>query len=130
MILIGSVRSAWNQQQRTHMERKSSGISNNGPTWKENSQNPNEIKIPIFDCLSRCQKCTGAKGKFFKSVGIKGFDFSNLNECKDGKNKHINFLHLPQHLWPGDWREQLRQLNDNIEKNQQGIVFWRTQKGY
>ena len=95
------------------------GISNNGPTWKENSQNPNEIKIPNFDCLSRCQKCTGAKGKFFKSVGIKGFDFSNLNECKDEKKKHINFLHLPQHLWPGDWREQLRQLNDNIEKKQQ-----------
>ena len=57
--------------------------------------------------------------EFFKSVGIKGFDFSNLTECKDGKNKRINFLHLLQHLWPGDWREQLRQLNDKIEKKQQ-----------
>ena len=58
-----------------------------------------------------------AVDKEYKEVGVKGFDF-NKNKVKCGPrnaNTRINFLKLLIHLWPGDWREQVRQLNLRIK---------------
>ena len=60
----------------------------------------------------------------FEEVGVKDFDFANTTEWHK-RNKRTNFLDLLIHLWPGDWREQLRRLNlrirlDNRVKKQAG----------
>ena len=53
----------------------------------------------------------------FKSPGILGFDFSKKPiTAPDGKSKRINLLELLIHLFPGDWKELLRELNDRIRK--------------
>ena len=47
-------------------------------------------------------------------VGIVGFNFDVLakpNVSKHNENYQHPFLKLQKHLWPGDWEEQLRQLN-------------------
>ena len=43
-------------------------------------------------------------------IGIKEFDFSKFEVWK-GKYGRINLLHLLIHLWPGDWRSQLEEVN-------------------
>ncbi|GFH45724.1 hypothetical protein CTEN210_02198 [Chaetoceros tenuissimus] len=52
--------------------------------------------------------------EYFNTLGIVGFDFKNLSEKTDGKNKRINMLDLLIHLWPGDWNERLIVLNERI----------------
>jgi hypothetical protein len=53
-----------------------------------------------------------------ENVGINNFDFSKHTvTCPDGKLKRINFLDLIIHLWPGNWEQQLIQLNNMIAKS-------------
>ena len=60
---------------------------------------------------------------YFKHTGIKGFDFSEKTvKGHDGKTNRINFLHLLQHLWPGDWWEQLAYLNSIIQEKENSDV--------
>jgi len=60
---------------------------------------------------------------YFKHTGIKGFDFSDKTvNGRDGKTNRINFLHLLQHLWPGDWKEQLTYLNSIIQEKENSDV--------
>ena len=52
----------------------------------------------------------------YDHVGIRSFDFNN-KEVKTGckkNNLRINFLKLFIHLWPRNWKEQLRRLNLKI----------------
>ena len=53
--------------------------------------------------------------EFHKQIGIRGFDFEKKNECADGKNSRINFLDLLIKLWPGDWKENLKKLNESFD---------------
>ena len=53
--------------------------------------------------------------EFNKQIGIRGFDFEKKNECADGKNPRINFLDLLIKLWPGDWKDNLKKLNESID---------------
>jgi len=56
---------------------------------------------------------------YFKHTGIKGFDFSDKTvKGHDGKINRINFQHLLEHLWPGDWKGQLTYLNSIIEEKE------------
>ena len=49
-------------------------------------------------------------------VGVRNFDFNN-KRIKTAKGLvRINFLDLLIHLWPGDWRAQLTELNQMIHK--------------
>ena len=57
--------------------------------------------------------------KEFEQVGVTGIDWQKHDDIRCGpknKNKRKNFLELLIHLWPGDWREQLKQLNVRIRK--------------
>ena len=48
-------------------------------------------------------------------VGIKNFDFNNKRMKTSGRGLvQINFLDLLVHLWPGDWKVQLTELNHRI----------------
>lgn len=46
-------------------------------------------------------------------VGIIGFDFGKRKETQD----RLDLLSLLIHLWPGDWKEQLQNINDAITKH-------------
>ena len=51
-------------------------------------------------------------------VGVKNFDFNKKKVKSNNRGQtRINFLDLLIHLWPGDWREQLTQLNHRISEN-------------
>jgi len=54
--------------------------------------------------------------EFHKQIGVRGFDFKERPVCADGKNQRINFKSLLEHLWPGDWRRQLENMNSYIKK--------------
>jgi hypothetical protein len=54
----------------------------------------------------------------FEKVGICNFDFTNKTEpspSRDPRERRINLLSLLIHLWPGNWKEQLNQLNRRIQ---------------
>ena len=66
----------------------------------------------------------------FNEHGVVGFKFTGFDEAKlklkqtddeklrikkDRTEHHYPFLRLLQHLWPGDWRAQLRNLNVHID---------------
>ena len=54
--------------------------------------------------------------EFNKQIVIRGFNFEKKNECAaDGKNPRINFLNLLIKLWPGDWKENLKKLNESVD---------------
>ena len=53
--------------------------------------------------------------EFNKQIGIRGFDFEKKNECTDGKNPRINCLDLLIKLWSGDWKENLKKLNESVD---------------
>ena len=51
-------------------------------------------------------------------MGVKNFDFNKKKVKSNNRGQtRINFLDLLIHLWPGDWREQLTQLNHRISEN-------------
>ena len=55
-------------------------------------------------------------------IGIKGFDFNKITikSGTKGNCRRISLLQLLIHLWPGDWKEQLKMLNTLIvEDNKQ-----------
>ena len=56
----------------------------------------------------------------YQNVGIRDFPFQ-LTPVKshDGKYSRIRFLDLLIHMWPGDWKQQLKRLNQRIEESQQ-----------
>ena len=47
-------------------------------------------------------------------IGIRNFDFNNKRMKGSKGLVRINFLDLLVHLWPGDWRVQLTNLNHKI----------------
>ena len=50
-------------------------------------------------------------------VGIKNFDFSKKRVKSNERGlMRINFLDLLIHLWPGDWRAQLTNLNHRVHQ--------------
>jgi hypothetical protein len=55
--------------------------------------------------------------KGFSKAGISGFDFDNAEVKCGNRNaqQRTNFLKLLIHLWPGDWKEQLRKLNSHVK---------------
>ena len=61
-----------------------------------------------------------ADGESEKPVGVKNFDFNQKTVVRPNHGQsQINLLHLLIHLWPGDWREQLEQLNKRIQDHHQ-----------
>ena len=49
-------------------------------------------------------------------VGVKNFDFNNKSVRGPNRGQsRINLLHLLIHLWPGNWRKQLEELNKRIQ---------------
>lgn len=58
-----------------------------------------------------------ARDDEFQDVGIAGFDFNNTIVKGGPRNslQRINLLALMIHLWPGDWKEQLKVLNIRIQ---------------
>jgi hypothetical protein len=58
-----------------------------------------------------------------KAVGVRGFDLNNTtvkNGSRKGK-KRINLLLLLIHLWPGDWKCQLKRLNRRIRRQNDNL---------
>mmetsp|Transcript_109778 Transcript_109778/g.224340 ORF Transcript_109778/g.224340 Transcript_109778/m.224340 type:complete len:137 (+) Transcript_109778:729-1139(+) len=55
-------------------------------------------------------------GQEFHQIGIPQFDFTNLTKSHGARlqYKRIDFLDLLMHLWPGDWRAQLKCMNSRI----------------
>ena len=53
-----------------------------------------------------------------KQVGVCGFDFFKFEVLKR-KYGRINLLRLIIHLWPGDWEEQLKEVNDRLSEEGQ-----------
>ena len=52
----------------------------------------------------------------FHQIGIAQFDFTKLTKAHGARRqyKRIDFLDLLMHLWPGDWRAQLKYMNSRI----------------
>ena len=52
----------------------------------------------------------------FNQIGVVSFPFDNRTERSGLRNAlhRINFLDLLIHLWPGDWKEQLKKMNIRI----------------
>ena len=59
------------------------------------------------------------KDKEFNKVGIRMFDFKDMTETSQSvdrqTHKRINLLSLLIHLWPGNWQDQVKQLNQYIQ---------------
>jgi hypothetical protein len=54
----------------------------------------------------------------YRDVGLIGFDFDEFDAEKSAKKSptyRYPYLRLLQKLWPGDWRMQLRQLNERLD---------------
>ena len=49
--------------------------------------------------------------QYYATLGVSGFDFNEVKSSGFGKIKRCNFLALLQHLWPGDWRQQVKRMN-------------------
>ena len=68
----------------------------------------------------------------FDKVGISNFNFNQLEKRWTKNRKRIDFLKLLQHLWPGDYKKQIRELNKKIQqdnnRNQQNIRHGRAKK--
>jgi hypothetical protein len=46
-----------------------------------------------------------------------GFDFNSFKETKaNNENENGNYFKLVEHLWPGIWTKQLKQMNNEIRK--------------
>jgi len=53
----------------------------------------------------------------YREVGVRGFDFAaNLTRSYKDAPERTNLMSLLIHLWPGDWRMQIRRVNDVISK--------------
>jgi hypothetical protein len=51
-------------------------------------------------------------------IGLSGLDFLDMFKAiPDGEGYTFPYLKLLQQLWPGDWKQQLRQLNGKISSN-------------
>ena len=75
-------------------------------------------KTNIWRVINNIKKEDTGVDNDFKNIGINGFDFNHLEVvCPNPKYKRINFLKLMIHLWPGDWKKQLQQLNKKIESD-------------
>lgn len=69
----------------------------------------------------------------FQEHGVIGFDFNEFEPAKihlDEGDPHYNFpfLRLLEHLWPGNWRDHLHNLNCHIERENSAVVRNRTKK--
>jgi len=52
----------------------------------------------------------------FGTIGVKRFDFRNKTTISySGANECMNLLLLLIHLWPGDWRVQIKRINSAID---------------
>ena len=58
-------------------------------------------------------------------VGVIGYDFSANGSNAVRDNSRINLLSLYVHLWPGDWWEQLIQVNNQIQLENKKIMLKR-----
>ena len=56
-------------------------------------------------------------------IGIRNFDFNKktVRGTTLGRER-INFLHLLIHLWPGNWQDQLKSVNERIKRDYEAEV--------
>lgn len=54
----------------------------------------------------------------YEDIRIRYFDFGEkeVSSGRGGKYERINLLRLLIHLWLGTWREQLKEINRRVEK--------------
>lgn len=57
------------------------------------------------------------KAEEYSEVGVVNFPFDKLKESFDGSSEEKGLcLTLLQRLWPGNWNDQLKNLNEEIRK--------------
>lgn len=53
--------------------------------------------------------------EYYATLGVSGFDFNEVKSSGFGKKTRISFLVLLQHLWPGDWMQQVKRMNRYVK---------------
>jgi hypothetical protein len=86
------------------------------PDRKTSSQ----VKTIIHPFVWRMQRETRPINppKEYRQIGLAGFYFDRFSDRSlQSKDYSYPFLDLLLRLWPGDWKQQLRNLNDWIDKD-------------
>ena len=53
--------------------------------------------------------------EYYATLGVSGFNFNEVKSSGFGKKTRIKFLALLQHLWPGDWMQQVKRMNRYVK---------------